>query len=107
MPADQKYRQNNCHLSTFACRSSSVDGISAGIMLFSPGLSPDSVAANSAPQSDSLQNPYRNRNHNYDVQNGFDAGSHGNVAIDQVQSYADDNQRDHKIYQRHVLSPSR
>jgi hypothetical protein len=62
------------------------------------GLSPDSEIGEAAPQSDGLQHPDRNRNYHDNVQNRFNAGSHGDVAIDQIQRHADNDQRNHKIY---------
>jgi hypothetical protein len=55
------------------------------------------------PQADRLQQPNANRNHDDDVQNGFDAGGHGDKSVDQVQRHANYDQHNDKIQQRHLV----
>jgi hypothetical protein len=58
------------------------------------------------PQSSRLQYPDADDNYYYDIQNRFDAGSHGNIPVDQVQSHPNDDQYHYKIQQRHYFTPS-
>ena len=50
-----------------------------------------SIVRDLAPQSEHLQNPNADRNYNHYIQNGLDAGGHGDVVIDQPQRDADHN----------------
>jgi hypothetical protein len=50
------------------------------------------------PQSDRLQDPNTNGNHDYYVQNRLDAGGHGDKAIDQPQPNANYDQANYEIY---------
>jgi hypothetical protein len=66
-------------------------------------LSRKPVTGYISPQSDGLQQPNTNSDHNDDIQNRLDAGGHGDKPVDQVQRHADNDQRNHKIDQRHFL----
>jgi hypothetical protein len=68
-----------------------------------PSSSRQPVTGYIPPQSDGLQQPNTNGNHNDYIQNGLDAGGHGDKPVDQVQRHADHDQRNNKIYQRHFL----
>jgi hypothetical protein len=51
-----------------------------------------------APQSDCLKDPHDDGNHNHDIQNGFDAGGHGDEVVDQPQRNAHDDQGNDDVY---------
>ena len=61
-------------------------------------LAANAVAADAVPQSNGLQHKHGYGNHDHDVQNRFDAGSHGDEAIDHPQRHADHDQKYHEIY---------
>jgi hypothetical protein len=54
-----------------------------------------------APQAGGLQEPNGDADDYHHIQNRLDAGSHGDVPIDQVQRHSDQNQHNNKIEQRH------
>ena len=56
------------------------------------------IAGYRTPQPGRLQYPDPDGHHHDDVQDGLDAGGHGDIAIDQPQSHPDYDQRDDQIY---------
>jgi hypothetical protein len=50
------------------------------------------------PQADRLQNPNANGNDDNHVQDSFDAGSHRNVSVDQIQGHSNYDQHKDKIH---------
>jgi hypothetical protein len=57
-----------------------------------------SIAGYPAPQSECLQDPNGNGNHNHYIQNGLDTGRHGDEVVDQPQRDADHDQRNNDVY---------
>jgi hypothetical protein len=55
------------------------------------------------PQAGGLQYPDTNDYNYHYIQNRFDAGSHGNVPVDQVQYDSGNDQHNNNIQQRHFL----
>jgi hypothetical protein len=55
------------------------------------------------PQPGGLQYPDTHTYNYHYIQNRFDAGSHGNVAVDQMQYDSGNDQHNNNIQQRHFL----
>jgi hypothetical protein len=60
------------------------------------------ITSYAPPQSERLQDPHTDRNYNHYIQNGLDAGGHGDEVIYQPQRYADHDQHNDNVYQGHV-----
>src|ERR1035441_9177754 len=59
--------------------------------------SPQAEAGYRPPESDLLQQPDANGAYHDDVQDGFNAGGHGDISVDQIQRDSHNDQHDDKV----------